>query len=129
MPAVTFGVSTNFALAKFLASRSLGNISVALASECFLRGTSNETFHVPWDLLAVEPSRGLYRRLTAARLQPAFSWWGHRAIHPASAFVFPIMLTFAIGIEHALYVAVQKERAPDRSKALNCRWRTSGQRS
>ena len=74
MPAVTFGVSTNFALAKFLASRSLGNISVALASECFLRGTSNETYYVPWDLLAMGPSRGLCRRLTAVRSQPAFSW-------------------------------------------------------
>ena len=55
MPAVTFGVSTNFALANFLASRSFGNVSVALAIECFRRGTSrdtsNETYHVPWDLL------------------------------------------------------------------------------
>src|ERR1700722_16853252 len=79
VPAATFGVSTSFALAKFLASRSLGNVSVALARECFLRGTSNETYHVPWNLLAMGPSRGLCRRLTAVRLQPAFSWWwGHR---------------------------------------------------
>jgi hypothetical protein len=65
VPAVTFGVSTNFALANFLASRSFGNVSVALASPRFPRGGSNETYHVPWDLLAMRPSRGLCRRLTA----------------------------------------------------------------
>ena len=69
MPAVRFGVSTNFAIAKFLASRSFGNVSVVLASVRFPRGSSNETYHVPRDLLAVRPSRGLCRRFTVmARL-------------------------------------------------------------
>jgi hypothetical protein len=53
VPATTFGVSTNFAFAKFLASRSFGNVSVALASARFPGGSSNETNHVPWDLLAM----------------------------------------------------------------------------
>jgi len=54
-----FGVSTNFALANFLAARSFGNVSVALAIECFRRDTSNETYHVPWDFLAMRPSRAM----------------------------------------------------------------------
>jgi hypothetical protein len=58
VPAVTFGVSTNFALANCLASRSFGNVSVALASPRFPRCNSNETYHVPWDLLAIRPSHG-----------------------------------------------------------------------
>jgi hypothetical protein len=66
VPAVTFGVSTNFALANILASRSFVNVSVALFVCARLpRGSSNETYHVPWDLLAMRPSRGLCRRLTA----------------------------------------------------------------
>ncbi len=64
MPALTFGVSTNFALANFLASRSFGNVLVALTRFRFPRGSSNETYHVPLDLLAMIPSRGLRRRLT-----------------------------------------------------------------
>ncbi len=64
MPALTFGVSTNFALANFLASRSFGNVSVALTRARFPRGSSNETYHVPLGLLAMVPSRGLLRRLT-----------------------------------------------------------------
>src|SRR6202022_4282366 len=62
----------HFALANFLASRSLGNVSVALACARFPRGSSNETYHVPWDLSAMTPSRGLRRRLTAVgvRCQP-----------------------------------------------------------
>src|SRR6202021_2211497 len=52
-PAVEFGRSTNFALANFSASRSFGNVSVALASARFPGGSSNETYHVPWDLLAM----------------------------------------------------------------------------
>jgi hypothetical protein len=58
VPAVTLGVSTNFALANCLASRSLRNVSVALMSVRLPRGRSKETYHVPWDLLAMEPSRG-----------------------------------------------------------------------
>jgi hypothetical protein len=54
---MTFGVST-FALANFLASRSFGNVSVLLVSARLPRGRSKETYHVPWDLLAMEPSRG-----------------------------------------------------------------------
>jgi hypothetical protein len=64
VPALTFGVSTNFALANFLASRSFGNVLVALTRFRFPRGSSNETYHVPLDLLAMIPSRGLRRRLT-----------------------------------------------------------------
>ena len=65
MPALTFGVSTNFALANFLASSSLRNVSVALVCARFRRRSSNETYHVPRDLLAMRPSRGLRRRLGA----------------------------------------------------------------
>src|SRR6266478_699666 len=61
VPALTFGVSTNFALANFLASRSFGNVLVALTRFRFPRGRSNETYHVPLDLLAMIPSRGLRR--------------------------------------------------------------------
>src|ERR1700682_3969351 len=64
VPALTFGVSTNFALANFLASSSFGNVFVALTRFRFPRGSSNETYHVPLDLLAMIPSRGLRRRLT-----------------------------------------------------------------
>jgi hypothetical protein len=64
VPALTFGVSTNFALANFLASRSFGNVLVSLTRFRFPRGSSNETYHVPLDLLAMIPSRGLRRRLT-----------------------------------------------------------------
>ena len=66
MPALTFGVSTNFALANFLASRSFGNVLVALTRFRFPRGSSNETYHVPRDLLAMRPSRGLLRRRLGA---------------------------------------------------------------
>jgi hypothetical protein len=65
VPAVTCWVSANFALANFFASSSLRNVLVALACGRFLRGSSNETYHVSWDLLAMTPSRGLRRRLTA----------------------------------------------------------------
>ena len=65
MPALTFSVSTNFALANFLASSSLRNVSVALARFRFPHGSSNETHHVRWDLLAMRPSRGLRRQLGA----------------------------------------------------------------
>lgn len=57
MPAVTFGVSTNFALSNFLASRSFGNVLVALANARFPCGSSNETYHVPWDFLAMRLSQ------------------------------------------------------------------------
>ncbi len=65
VPALTLRFSANFALANFLASCSLRNVLVALACDRFPRGTSNETYHVPWDFLAMRPSRGLRRRLTA----------------------------------------------------------------
>jgi hypothetical protein len=67
VPALTFIVSTNFALANFLASRSFGNVSVALPCPRFTAdGSSNETYHVSWDLLAMRLlSRRLRRRLTA----------------------------------------------------------------
>jgi hypothetical protein len=55
VPALTFGVPTNFALANFLASRSFGNVLVALTRFRFPRGSSNETYHVPLDLLAMIP--------------------------------------------------------------------------
>jgi hypothetical protein len=55
VPALTFSVSTNFALANFLASSSLRNVSVALARFRFPHGSSNETYHVRWDLLAMIP--------------------------------------------------------------------------
>jgi len=58
VPALTFWTSANFALANFLASRSFGNVSVALMCDRFsCRGSSNETNHVPWDLLAMRSSR------------------------------------------------------------------------
>ena len=63
MPAGTFDVSTNFALANFLASPSFGNVSVALTTR-LPRGRSNETYHVPRDLLAMRLSRGLQMRRT-----------------------------------------------------------------
>src|SRR3981189_816982 len=50
-----------FCSRKFLASSSLANVSVALACVRFPRGSSNDTYHVPWDLLAIIPSRGLRR--------------------------------------------------------------------
>ena len=56
---LTFLASANFARANFLASRSLRNVSVALGCRCFAHGRSNETYHVPRDLLAMRPSRGL----------------------------------------------------------------------
>ena len=46
MPALTFGVSTNLALANFLASRSFENVSVTLARARGFLG-SNETYHRP----------------------------------------------------------------------------------
>jgi hypothetical protein len=59
VPALTFWVSANFALANFLASRSLGNVSVALPCPRFAGGgSSNETYHVSWDLL-YQPSEEL----------------------------------------------------------------------
>jgi hypothetical protein len=71
VPALTFGVSTNFALANFLASRSIRNVSVALAYARFPCGSSNETYHVPWDLLvAMIPSRELRRRHTGLGRSP-----------------------------------------------------------
>ena len=53
MPALTFWVSADLALANFLASRSFGNVSVALACVLFLGPSSNETYHVPLDLRAM----------------------------------------------------------------------------
>jgi len=53
----------HFAFANFLASSSFGNVSAALALARFRRGSSNETYHLAWDLLAMRPSRGLRRRL------------------------------------------------------------------
>jgi hypothetical protein len=70
VPAGTFGVSANFALANFLASRSFG--MVAFAKFPFPRGSSNETYHVPWDLVAMSLARAMlaaHRR--ALRLRPA----------------------------------------------------------
>ena len=59
MPALTFWVSANFALANLLASRSFGNVSVALACVRFPGPSSNETYHVPLDLPAMmRRSRG-----------------------------------------------------------------------
>src|SRR5258708_36989384 len=56
VPALTSGVSTNFALANFLASNSFGNVSVAPACARFPGGRSNETYHVPLgDLPAMNP--------------------------------------------------------------------------
>jgi len=54
VPAQTVAVSTNFVFANSLASRSFKNVSVTLA--CFRfprRGSSNETYHVSWVLLAM----------------------------------------------------------------------------
>jgi hypothetical protein len=59
VPALTFWVSANFALANLLASRSFGNVSVALACVRFPGPSSNETYHVPLDLPAMmRRSRG-----------------------------------------------------------------------
>ena len=68
---MTFGVSTNFALANFLASRSFGNVSVVLAPLRFPRGRSNETYHVPLDLSAMEdaPDSALRGRMRALLAQ------------------------------------------------------------
>jgi hypothetical protein len=65
VPALTFGVSANFALANFLACRSFGNVSVALACVRLPGPSSNETYRVPWDLSAMRPSARLRRRLGA----------------------------------------------------------------
>jgi hypothetical protein len=67
VPAVTLGVSINFALANCLASRSFGNVSAALASPHFRPGSSNETYHAPRDLTA-DVADSLARALMA----PAF---------------------------------------------------------
>jgi len=53
VPALTFWVSADLALANFLASRSFGNVSVALACVLFPGPSSNETYHVPLDLRAI----------------------------------------------------------------------------
>ena len=64
MPALTFWVSADLALANFLASRSFGNVSVALACVLFPGPSSNETYHVPLDLRAMmRRSRRYARRL------------------------------------------------------------------
>jgi hypothetical protein len=63
VPALTFSVSTNFVFANLLASRSFGNVSVTLACFRFPGGNSNETYHVPWDLLAMRPRAGYAGRL------------------------------------------------------------------
>jgi hypothetical protein len=65
VPAPTFWVSANFALANFLASRSFGNVSVILACCRFPYGSSYETYQVTLNLSAMIPSRGLRRRRTA----------------------------------------------------------------
>jgi hypothetical protein len=65
VPALRFRVWANFALANCFASRSFGNISVALANDRFRRrGSSNETYHMPCDLLAIKP---FARAMPAAR--------------------------------------------------------------
>ena len=71
MPALTFGVSTNVAFANFLASSSFGNVSAALAPFRFPRGRSNETYHVPLDLSAMEdaPDSALRGRMRALLAQ------------------------------------------------------------
>src|SRR6267142_6189359 len=67
--------STNFALANFLASRSFGNVLVALTRFRFPHGSSSETYHVPLDLLAMIPSRGLRRRLAdRGRMKARLRW-------------------------------------------------------
>jgi hypothetical protein len=81
VPALTFGVSTNLALANFLASRSFGNVSVTLARARGFLG-SNETYHrplpammghVPLDLPAMmRRSRGYAGRSPSAT-SPNFS--------------------------------------------------------
>ena len=52
-PALTLGVSTNFVLANFLASRSFGNVSVTLACFRFAPGSSNETYLKPWSVFVI----------------------------------------------------------------------------
>jgi hypothetical protein len=70
VPAVTLGVSTNFILANCLASRSLGNVSVALMSARLLRGRSNETYQVAWDFIAIETPRAGRGACAAMRVSP-----------------------------------------------------------
>ena len=86
MPELTFWTAANFALANFLASRSFGNVSVALGCRRFAHGRSNETYHVPRDLLAMRPSRGLGPQRTIIYFLVAFRsgiralcWWRLRA--------------------------------------------------
>jgi hypothetical protein len=72
VPALTFGVLTNLALANFLASRSFGNVSVTLACARGFSG-SNETHHVPLDLPAImRRSRG-YAGGSPSATSPNFS--------------------------------------------------------
>jgi hypothetical protein len=71
VPALTFSVSTNFALANCLASRSLGNVSVALALFRFpvavqMRRTTCLGTYLPWEMLSPDSSlRGPMRALLA----------------------------------------------------------------
>ena len=81
MPALTFGVSTNLALANFLASRSFGNVSVTLACARGFLG-SNETYHrplpammshVPLDLPAMMGCSRGYAGRSPSATSPNFS--------------------------------------------------------
>jgi hypothetical protein len=70
-PALRLGVSTNFVLANFFASRSFGNVSVTLACFRFAPGSSNETYLKPWSFSAIgdmfpdSAQRGRMRALLA----------------------------------------------------------------
>ena len=70
MPALTFWVSANFALANFLASRSFGNVSVALACVRFPGPSSNETYHVAFGLTSHDETLSRLRRRLAVGDKP-----------------------------------------------------------
>jgi hypothetical protein len=81
VPALTFGVSTNLALANFLASRSFENVSVTLACARGFLG-SNETYHrplraimshVPLDLPAMMGRSRGYAGRSPSATSPNFS--------------------------------------------------------
>jgi hypothetical protein len=74
VPALTFGVSANFFYANFLASRSFGNVSVALTCARFARGSSNETYHVPLGLSVMGDAFPILR---AARADVLHSWYSY----------------------------------------------------
>ena len=70
MPALTFWVSADLALANFLASRSFGNVSVALACVLFPGPSSNETYHVPFGLASHDETLSPLRRRLAVGDKP-----------------------------------------------------------